>query len=271
MTEILENKKTRVAVLYICTGKYNQFFADFYASAKQHFLCGCAEVEYFVFSDQTDLTDASDVHLIQKESKGYPFDSLFRFDMFLSLEKELQAFDYAFFFNANMLFVDDIGPEFLPEQEGLAAVIHPGYFRKPAWRYPYERNRKSTAYIPPYQGNYRYYMGSLNGGKVADYMAFARECSANTHQDYDNGIIAEVIDESHLNKYVRQHPCKGLHPSYAYPEDAHLPFKPKIIIREKAKFDSYFDTSKGRSRTLTALFKKGCHILWQGFRWYIFK
>ena len=113
-------------------------------------------------------------------------------------------------------------------------------------------------------------MGSLNGGKVTDYLAFARICSANTHEDYDKGIIAEVIDESHLNKYARSHTLKGIHPSYAYPEDKKLPFKPKIIIREKAKFDSYFDTSKGRSHTLAGTIKKAGHILWQGIRWYLY-
>ena len=94
--EISDKIKVKVAVLYICTGKYNQFFADFYSSAKKHFLRDCAEVEYFVFTDNMQLSSAQDVHLIQKESKGYPYDSLFRFDMFLSIEKELQGFDYAF-------------------------------------------------------------------------------------------------------------------------------------------------------------------------------
>lgn len=270
MTEISNNIQLRVAVLYICTGKYNRFFADFYNSAKKYFLHDVAKVEYFVFTDNSQLIEADDVHIIHKESKGYPFDSLFRFDMFLSIEQELKAFDYAFFFNANMVFVDEIGLDFLPEKEGFAAVIHPGYYKKPCCRYPYERRKASTAYIPPYQGNYHYYMGSLNGGKVADYMAFAHTCASNTHKDYDNGIIAEVIDESHLNWYVRQHPCKGLHPSYAYPEDAKLPFKPKIIIKEKAKYDDYFEISKGRSHTLAGLVKKSCHVLWHSIRWYLF-
>jgi len=256
-------------VLYICTGKYNYFFEGFYLSAKKHLLKGVADVTYFVFTDNSQLSAEPDVHIIAKEPKGYPLDSLFRFDMFLSIEDQLSQFDYVFFFNANMVVVDDITSDFLPEEEGLAAVIHPGYYNKPAWRFPYERNKKSTAYIPPRQGRYRYYMGSLNGGKVADFMELARICGRNTHIDYDNGIIAEVIDESHLNKYLRTHSCKGLHPSYAYPEGARLPFKPKIIIREKSKIDSYFDSSKGRDRSLWGIAKKACHILGQGIKWYL--
>ena len=34
----------KVAVLYLCTGKYSQFFHDFYESAKEHFLVGIAGI-----------------------------------------------------------------------------------------------------------------------------------------------------------------------------------------------------------------------------------
>ena len=61
-----------------------------------------------------------------------------------------------------MLFVDNIGRDFLPKEEGLAAVIQPGYYTKPVWRYPYERRKKSTAYIPPYQV---YSSGSTSSGE----------------------------------------------------------------------------------------------------------
>ena len=227
-------------------------------------------MEYFVFTDDQNIVETEDVHIIHKESRGFPYDTLFRFDMFLSIEKELEAFDYAFFFNSNMVFVDHIGLDLIPKEEGLAAVIHPGYYNKPAFRIPYERRKKSTAYIPPYQGNYHYYMGSLNGGKVASYMALARTCAENIHKDFDKGIIAIFHDESHMNWYIHHHKCKGLHPSYAYPENSKLPFKPKIIIKEKSKYDKYFDISKGRSYTFTGLLKKSCHVLWHSIRWYFY-
>ena len=122
----------KVAILYICTGKYSRFFADFYTSAKKYLLNDVAHVEYFVFTDDQNIVETEDVHIIHKESRGFPYDTLFRFDMFLSIEKELEAFDYAFFFNSNMVFVDHIGLDLIPKEEGLAAVIHPGYYNKPA-------------------------------------------------------------------------------------------------------------------------------------------
>lgn len=139
----------KVAILYICTGKYNQFFSGFYESCEKYFLKDIASVEYFVFTDDMSLSTASNVHLIERRCQGFPLDSLFRFDMFLQIEKELKTFDYLSFFNANMLFVAPVGREILPEGEDLCAVLHPGFYNKPKYLYPYERNVKSTAYIAP--------------------------------------------------------------------------------------------------------------------------
>lgn len=102
----------------------------------------------------------------------------------------------------------------------MAAVIHSGKYR--TWfascMYPYERNKKSLAYIALYEGNYHYYTGSLNGGTSKTFIEFAEECSKRTIIDYDNNIIAIVHDESHLNKYMRDIKGEGLSTEYAYPE-----------------------------------------------------
>ena len=47
----------KVAILYICTGRYAQFFDGFYESAEQYLLQG-VEKRYFVFTDQAQLTKA---------------------------------------------------------------------------------------------------------------------------------------------------------------------------------------------------------------------
>lgn len=257
----------KIAILYICTGKYNRFFKGFHESCEKFFLSGIADIEYFVFTDDMTLSDSGKVHLHQKECKGFPLDSLFRFDMFLSIEEELKAFDYLFFFNANMLFVAPVGEEFLPKNQGLAAVLHPGYFKKPSFLFPYDRNKQSTAYIPPFKKGYKYYMGSLNGGTRQEYLKLIQECSKNIHDDYDRGYIALFHDESHLNKYLFEHNCLGLSPAYAYPEGGNLPFSPKIIIRDKVKIDPYFN--KGRDYSLKGKMKKTVSIIYRAIRWYL--
>ena len=69
----------KVAILYICTGRYAQFFDGFYKSAEQYLLQG-VEKRYFVFTDQEQLTEAANVELLIRPCRGFPEDSLFRFD-----------------------------------------------------------------------------------------------------------------------------------------------------------------------------------------------
>ena len=78
----------KVAILYICTGRYAQFFDGFYKSAEQYLLQG-VEKRYFVFTDQEQLTNAANVELLIRPCKGFPEDSLFRFDRFLEIEIKL--------------------------------------------------------------------------------------------------------------------------------------------------------------------------------------
>lgn len=241
----------RIAILYICTGKYNQFWDGFYQSSENFFLKGKADKEYFVFTDNMELCKDKRVHLHYRECQGFPFDSLFRFDLFLSIEEEIKNFDHIFFFNANMQFVKPVGEEFLPTDEdgNLTAVLHPLILRRPFFFYSYERNKKSLAYIPLVRHHqYHYYMGSLNGGRAKEYLELVRTCAKNTRTDYENGIIAMVHDESHLNRYLFDHKCKALAPSYAYPEGKNMGYEPIILIRDKVKVDKYFNKGRDTSK-----------------------
>lgn len=232
----------KIAILYICTGKYNVFWKDFYSSCEKYFLPENSKT-YFVFTDNPMLSFEPNIHLIKKECRGFPLDSLFRFEMFLEVEEQLKKFDYIFFFNANMLFIADIGNEILPDstKSGLIGVQHPGHYAHKAGMFPYERNKASRAYIPKEKKNYFYYMGSLNGGTATNYLELIRSCAQNIRLDYEEGIIAYIHDESHLNHYFNNHEILMMNPGYAYPEGRKLPFTPKIIIRDKVKIDPYFD------------------------------
>jgi len=259
----------KIAILYVCTGKYKQFFKGFYESAEKYLL---KEVEkhYFVWTDDTYLKNGlTNVTTIHKECAGFPADSLFRFEMFLQVENELKKFDYIFFFNANALFIQSVGMEILPDESGLSMGIWPGKRENqhPMF-YPYERNRKSLAYIAPYGKNYTYYMGGLNGGTSEAYLQMIRTLSHNIREDYKKGIIAKVHDESHINAYMRTHFCKKLGREFCFPEEWKTEYEtPKIILRNKVLLDSYFN--KGRRVSLLVRFKKGYSILWNILRWYL--
>lgn len=263
-----------VAILYICTGKYNIFFDHFYASCEKYFLTGLASLHYYIFTDSPSSFPKTDnLTIINKKCEGFPLDSLLRFDMFLRVKNELLDADYVFFFNSNAEFKAPIGIDILPEKgkETLVAAEWPCKrkpFNHPMF-YPYERNKKSTAYIPPFEKHpYKYYMGGINGGESKAYVKMIETLAANIREDYNKGIIACVHDESHINKYFRSHTCKVLTPEYCIPEEwVKEGFQPKIIFRNKVKVDSYFN--KGRDHSFKGRLQKTIRIIKRAICWYI--
>ena len=93
----------KIAILYICTGKYEVFWKNFYESAEQFLLSGY-EKHYFVFTDaETIFNDTSaTVHKINQEPLPWPYPTLYRFRFFKSIENELTGYDYVYFFNSNI-------------------------------------------------------------------------------------------------------------------------------------------------------------------------
>lgn len=258
----------KIAILYICTGKYSSFFEAFYKSAEQFLLKG-EEKHYFVWTDHDEIAkDLPNVTLIHRQCQGFPFDTLFRFDMFLQIEDELRKFDYIYFFNSNALLLRPIGKEILPDETGLAMGVWTYTYDKPARFFTYERRPASRAYVAPYGKDYVYYMGGLNGGTAEQYMDMIATLSRNIHDDYDRGIIAVYHDESHINAYMRTHRCKILGREFCLPEEwVKEGEQPKNIFRNKVKVDSFFDKKEktsARKRFLHKLRKK-----WNLLRWYI--
>ena len=227
----------KIACLYIATGRYTVFWKDFYLSAEKYLLPE-AQKDYFMFTDNEhiDFEENANVFKIYQKKLGWPYDTMMRFDMFLTQEEKLKEYDYIYFFNANMEFVAPVGEEFLPDESGLVMGLHPGYYNKEPDEYPYDRNPQSTAYIPYGQGKH-YVQGCLNGGTSAAYLELCKTCSANTHKDLEQNIIALWHDESILNKYVLNKNPLILDCRYLYPEGKNLhPFKKdiKILLHDKS-------------------------------------
>jgi len=261
----------KIAILYICTGKYNQFFDGFYQSCEMYFLAKKAEKTYFIWTDDDTLgLGKRNVRLIYKECSGFPADSLFRFEMFLQAAEELREYDYIYFFNANAKFLVPVNEELLPDDTGLAMGVWGGVEAKrhPMF-YSYERNRKSLAYIPPFGKNYRLFMGGLNGGRPEEILQMYVTLAKNIRDDYDRGIVAIAHDQSHINAYLRNHPCKVISPEYCWPEEWNAnEFEPKIIFRDKVRIDRYFN--KGRDMSVRGKIQKGMRLLYHAIRWYLF-
>ena len=214
----------KVAILYIALGRYVSFWKDFYESCEKY-LNPC-EKQYFVWTDNEkfDYSDAPNVHITPAQKKGWPYDTLLRFEMFLQREKELKEFDYIYFFNANMQFVNPVDlSEITPSEwhDGLVAGSHPGrrgdVFSSNPDVFGYERRSESTAFVPYGKGKH-YVCGAFNGGTSDAFLKMCRKLKKNIEIDLANNIVARVDDESHLNAYLIDKEYLLCGRAYGFPE-----------------------------------------------------
>jgi histo-blood group ABO system transferase len=225
----------KVGLLVIATNKYIDFVEPLWNSAKKHFLVG-QDVNLFLFTDK-DLKasqifkDDPKVRIILQNHMPWPGSTLFRYNVFDAARVALSEMDYLFYSDADMLFVDTVGPEILSDR---VATIHPGFFDKPRAAFTYETNPSSTAFVAPTEGT-TYYAGGFNGGTKVEYLRMCKVLSDRIAQDYQKGLIAVWHDESHLNRYMIDNPpTLSLSPSYCFPESwTHLPFQKRLLALDK--------------------------------------
>lgn len=230
----------RVAILYICTGKYSVFWKEFYESFEQNFLPNSKKT-YFVYTDQKNLVYAKqeNVKIIPQKNLGWPDNTLQRFSLFMREVNLWKDYDFTFFINANFLCVQKVKEDnFLPLEENILVAEHASGHQLNPDDMTYDRNPESLAYIPKGEGKY-YVMGGLNGGKTEHYLEMVKTLKANVDHDKERGVVALWHDESHLNRYIiGRDDVKVLPPSYGYPEGLSLPYDPVMFIRDKSR---YFD------------------------------
>lgn len=243
---LLEEKR-KVAVLYICTGDYEVFWRDFFISSEENFLKQ-SEVHYFVFTDKDKIYGEEECNRIHKRdiyAMPWPLITLLRFHIFLSVEEELEQFEYLFFFNSNMCCKRPVSEEeFLPRKEmgeELVVTQHPGYFKTKVKNFPYERRKISKAYIPYNQGKV-YVMGALIGGTSNAFLNMSKQLKQRINEDLSKGVIATWHDESQLNRYIiERNNWRLLSAAYCNPDSWDIPYEKIIVIVSKNK---YFDIDK---------------------------
>ena len=174
----------KIAMLYICTGEYVTFWENFYNSFEKNFLPNSSK-EYFVFTDAESIynEENSKVHKIISPKLEWPYPTLYRFKFFNMVSKELKNFDYAFFVNANGFCNKVINEEeLLSQSEDLVVAQNLGYINKNINEFPYDRNRKSNAYIPFDEGKV-YVSGAFFGGKISPFLKLVDTLEKNTDDD----------------------------------------------------------------------------------------
>lgn len=215
----------KVAILYIALGRYIVFWKEFYESCEE-MLLSC-EKHYFIWTDcpadELEYGNKTNVTIIHTDKRGWPYDTLMRFEMFLGEKERIMENDYVFFFNANMKFCNPTDlSEIAPNEwnDGLVAGAHPSILSDKYGNpdeFCYERRPESTAYIPFGSGKH-YVCGAFNGGTSKAFIKMCTVLKDNIQKDLENDIIARVDDESHLNAYMLKHNFLLASIIYGFPE-----------------------------------------------------
>lgn len=269
----------KVAILYIGIGQYVDFWKGFYISCENHFLHDI-EKQYFMFTDAESIYAEEKVHKIYQEDIGWPGNSLMRYSFFMNIINDLEEFDYIYFFNGNILFLQDISTEeFCPKDDSLLVVEHHYFVDKRNELFPYDRNEKSRAYIPYGEGEH-YVCGGLNGAKSNVFINFIKYLYEEIEIDKNNNVVALWHDESHVNRYILDYKqIMLLPPSYCYPElvaNPEISNERKIICRDKRNYFNLY-RFKEPEKELNSLINDSKMLLTEGhyekleYRWLFLK
>lgn len=210
-----------LAVILIGGGRVTPYIAPLIASLKQFF----PPHDVILFTEREEPFDAIKVY---QEDLGWPRASLMRYHIMAAQGPLLRGYGRVLYMDVDMkacnpVTEDDLFRpwEFKPTHRGaltgswfggLSAVVHPN----PGFPPPFERRPESTAFV---EGNPLYYMGCIFGGGTTEVLEMCTVLASNVDADDAHGIEAVWYDESHLNRYLLDHPpAKVLTPAYCFPE-----------------------------------------------------
>lgn len=227
---MIQDSIPNVGLLVIATNKYISFIDQLVESADKWFLSNC-NVTYCVFTNNPKTLNTNRAfNMLHIEHEPWPAPTLKRYDYFNKYADYLKTFDYLYYCDVDMKFVDVVGDEIL---NNLVATLHPAFYNQNKLQFTYDRNYKSKAYMNFTEGD-RYYAGGFNGGNSKNFLSMSKTISDWRLHDECLDIIPLWHDESYLNKYMwLNKPTKILFPDYCYPEQWNLPFSKKIIALNK--------------------------------------
>ena len=229
----------KICIITIATNQYLQFVDRLLTDIENHFLPG-NDFHLLLCTDH-DVETSDNVRVSSIGHKPWPEPALKKYNYITAESEFLKDFDYVYLFDADVGIIDNVGEEVLQD---LVGVLHPYKILEDKSVYPYEKNKKSTAYIAD-ENHDRYYAAAFVGGKSETFLKMAKTIAERVEEDERNGIIAKWHDESHLNKYFNENPPSALSPSYMFPEELinhpRYPFQPKIVALKK---ESHFNQEK---------------------------
>ena len=219
-------------------------------------------------TDNPGILSKKDITLFPTEATDWPYPTLLRYNLFLQQEEKLKEYDYIFYCDIDMKFVNVVGDEILG---GITAAQHPMYALKKEYWPPYEPNEHSASYIKrPGRlvddgGRPRfmplYFAGGFQGGKTEKFIEAMKTTKKIIEKDLVQSYIPIWNDESAWNKYLSENPPDVvLTPSYIYPdsliESFYIPlwgqnYQPRLMTLTK-----WFTTSKEGGEAVHKMLQK---------------
>jgi hypothetical protein len=207
---------TVIGINIIATGRYVLFFDKLYKSIHKHFLPNTTK-HFYVFTDNpSHFTPYQNCFVTPIVRKGYPGDTLFRFEYMLKIKDTISA-DYVYYLDVDSLVIDTVDETIIPEKP-ITMTSHPGFYN--ISNGTPESNTKSLAYIHPNERRNHYVAGGFFGGETKMFYKMAKEINDMIQTDVQNGIIPIHNDESMMNRWYvsNQDLVDIITPEYVYPE-----------------------------------------------------
>lgn len=253
----------------LATGDYFRFFRPFIESVRRYFFSGHT-VRVLLFTDRDAAGEEHgdfSLRVTAIEDEPWPYVTLKRFEYIDAHKHLFDGLDYLFYCDVDARMVAPVADEILPDgaRHQLSAVDHPSFAcsGKPGLFYKalrgtsltcrfgyrrirgtFETDKKSTACVGDDEGDV-YYTGAFWGGAAPAVLEMARQLRRNIEDDLSRGHIALWHDESHLNRYLIDHPPRVLPPAYCRPEQIfRLPFKAKILKVYKEEMPEFCQKTK---------------------------
>ena len=211
--------------LVIGTNRYRQLAYRCLETIRANYN-GALASRFVLFTDQPQECPHTWVDTIRVPHQPFPGISLQRYRHFHRNAERLAACTYLFYVDADMEFVA-VGDEILSQR---VVVTHPAFVNTPAAECPFDRNPHCRAVIPmDHQGPY--FQNCFQGGESGEFLRMSRRLARRIRADIRDGVMPLWHDESHMNRYMLEHPpTRMLHPGYAFPDWWQgFPFPRRII------------------------------------------
>jgi len=204
--------QSKLCITYICTGKYNVFFKDFYESFKDNF-CKKHNLTFVILTDSpasyTDYKDCKVYYIQRHFNITLDFVKFRKFKDILLAEDFLATQDYCFYINGNLRCNNEVTLEELFGDKDQYAVSHSLFDSKNMAMYEsLTRCEKSAAYFKAWDTNlypnYKYFQAGNFGATSQKFLQMAKFIESARYFDafygYDKYI--KWHDETYYNKYI---------------------------------------------------------------------